>query len=183
MGILSGLLTLLDTTNTILDSSECQKTETISKEFQKVLFLWYFSKKPSKLMDKAEYPHYLSYNCELDDISKFHKKMIDEGYFRISTIEEKLSMLTLLEIKKILNSFSLPTEGKKNVLIQNAIKNISQEKLAKILPKMYSLSQKGIDFIKKHDDCIKLHQHKDLNISWAEYICAKEEGFDFYDTI
>lgn len=187
MRILSSFLSLLnialDTMNIALDVAESQKNEAIKKEYQKTIFLLYFSKKPSRVLDKDKYPHYLSYGYEIKDLSKFHQKMIDDGYFSHSSNEEKLSVLTIPEIKEILNKFNLSGNGKKNVLIQRVIENISQKELARILPVTYSLSKKGLEYLEKNSDYIKLHTYNFLNISVEEYASAKQENQNFLDTI
>lgn len=197
MGFISSFLSLLDTaldaTNALVTVAEnyenekvqeTQKVQEVQEEYQKSVFLWYFSKKPSKILKKTEYPHFFSYECAIENVSTFHQKMVDEEYFYASTDEEKLSMLTIPELKEILKNFELSTKGKKIILIQRILENISSQNLTKYLPeKMYSLSPKGIEYIKEHEDCIKLHQHRNLDISWSEYISAKEEGFNFYDVV
>ena len=88
------------------------------------------------------------------------------------------------DLKNILNKLNLPVVGKKNILIQRILENASNEFLRKNLnTELFSISEKGLNFLTEHDDYIKLHIHGNLDITAYEYYLVHEEGFSFYDTV
>lgn len=153
-------------------------------DYAKAVFLWYFSKRPSPFGQGSSCPRYFLYECGIQDVSAYHKRMIEEGYLEPASTEGKLGLLKVSELKDILARLGLSVTGKKSVLIQRILDNASVEALSQSLTtETYSLSEKGKAFLAEHDDHVKLHRHGYLEIGWREYDAERQPGFGFYDTV
>ena len=76
---------------------------------------------------------YLSYFGE-HTVDKKIKEYIDNGYLKIATNDDKLSFLTIADLKKILKANSLKVSGKKSELIDRIKNNIPNNKYQCYLP-------------------------------------------------
>ena len=135
------------------------------------LFLHSMSSHPVKASSSPdEFPRYVSYDFGIHDPVKFFHDLLKEGYFRESTPSEILKTYTVTDLKKILSDNGEKETGKKTDLIERIEANISPENLP--IPKMYSVSDKGLEFIKQNEEFIKLFRNP-YNITYGEYIATK----------
>lgn len=116
---------------------------------------------------------WLSYKLGIKDPTTKHQEMFDKGYFRKATPSEILNTYRVAEIKEILNSYGVKAEGKKTVLIDTLLEQVTPEELK--LPELFRLSSKGWDFIEQHEDLILLFQNP-YNIKYEEYIAVKNDS-------
>ena len=162
------------------DAPPIKKTDTGS--YAQTIFLWCVGRKATPVMKRDEYPSYLFYDCNIQNASKYHKEMIQEGYLEPAPIADNLATLKLPELKEILQKNGLSTSGKKADLISSIITNIPEKTLSSMFPeKKYILSDKGKAFLEENADYVKLKEHQNWQISPAEYDAAKGSNSRFYD--
>lgn len=150
-------------------------------DYAKTLFLNACSK-VSPLRKKLDYQRYLLYECGITDPVAFHKKLISEGLLREASIPEKIAKLNIPEIKAILLDLGLPVSGKKEELIQRVVDSGNEAVVRKHCTEVtYTASEKGLDFLKEHNDYILIHNHKDWGIDWQEYDKRKRPELSFND--
>lgn len=153
-------------------------------DYAKTLFLWSLSRKPYPIHPRDEYPSYLYYQCGIQNAPKYHEELIKQGYFRPATRAEMLSTYKVDQLKEILSNHELEAKGKKQVLIERIIENIPEDTgINASAETYYVLSESGRTFLDNHDDCVQLHNHGNLQISWDTYQDArrKVKNGSFFD--
>lgn len=146
--------------------------------FHKAVFLNRYSTGIHVMRD-TEYPRYFYYDFGIKSPSSFHKKLIREGYYKLSEISDILESMKISDLKVVLRNLNATTTGKKSELIDRILTSVSPDQLMHILQsdntEFYSLSDKGKKFIEKHADYILLFKHRDkLRIEFEDYISAKK---------
>lgn len=110
--------------------------------------------------------------------------MINEGYLKALSPEEKLPLLTVVTLKEILKKLNLPVSGKKAVLVDRIIHSKNRTILDEYCSTpLYSLSEKGDQYLKQFDDYVEIHRYKNWGISWQEYDSQHKNGDSFYTTV
>ncbi len=127
------------------------------EDYAKAVFLWANSK-PSPVKEDNEYPSYLRYECGIERPSAYHRELIEQGYYRPSTYQERLTQLKVTELKEILSNLSLPQSGKKDELIARVLENIDIATIDNYCKESFSLTELGIQFIEEHADYIEEHK-------------------------
>ena len=118
------------------------------------------------------YPQYYSRECGLTNPALLHQQLISEGYLVRSSILEELRTLKITELKQILQSCGLKVTGKKAELVDRILTNVDVEDLHSFFQSetpCYSLSAKGTEFLKNHEDYIRFHRYTKFGISFDEY--------------
>lgn len=152
-------------------------------DYAKTIFLWAHNK-TSSVKSKEGYARYFLYECGIQDAPAYHKGLIKQGYFQEASDKERLQSLTLPELKRILADLDKPQSGRKEILIERIIENISRDEIEKYIPgELYVLSEIGKKFLEEHTDYVLIHTHKTWGIDWQEYDLKHKEGFSFYDTV
>ena len=162
------------------------KTEdTISNpsDFSKTIFLWNHDN-VSCVREDDDYSRYFIHECDILNPSKYHAKLIEEGYFENASLSLILNSFKIDRLKEILSTNGLINIGKKDVLVERILSNVETYELKSIITENYFiLSARGHEFIRSHFDYVLLHQHKYLNIKWQEYDNNFRSGFTFYDIV
>lgn len=154
----------------------------VPEAFAKAVFLDRIGKKANPVKKRDEYPQYLFYECNIQNASKYHKDMIQEGYLEPAPMADILATMKVPELKEILQNNGLKGTGKKTDLIAAIIENVPEKTLSALFPeKRYVLSEMGKSFLDEHADYIRLSAHQSWNISPAEYDTAKGANGRFYD--
>lgn len=99
--------------------------------------------------------------------------MLHAGYFCEATPAEVLNTYRIKELQEILEKYRIMPIGRKADLIDEILRSIPIKKLK--LPTMYFISDKGMEYIKAHEDLIKLFGNP-YNITYEEYISAKADA-------
>lgn len=152
-------------------------------DYAKTIFLW-ANQKASPVKKRDEYPSYLFYECGIQDAAKYHDKMIKDGFFIPSPVQETLSTLKVDALKEILSSHGQPVSGKKTEIIERILVNVPEEELVAYVSKdSYSLSDTGKKFLEAHNDYVLLHTHRNWGIEYNEYVDELRScpGKSFYD--
>lgn len=93
---------------------------------------------------KNGYPGFWWFEYGVKDVEAVLKSLEKRGFIRYASAKERLPSLTVAELKKILESFSLPVNGKKADLIARAQSGISEEDLSGFIPEpKYTLTDLG----------------------------------------
>lgn len=122
------------------------------------------------------YPQFYSYECGLTNPALLHQQLIGENFFVPSSVSEKLSSLKVVELKQILQSRGLKVSGKKADLIDRILANIDLDDLHIFFQNdeiRYSLSTKGKEFLKSHEDYVRFHRYARYGIKLEKYEYAK----------
>lgn len=154
-----------------------KKNGNSDNDYANAVFLSLHKRKAHK-MNKTAHLGYLSYKLGIHDPVRKYKDMLKEGYFRKATDAEILDTYKVQELKEILENHGHTATGKKADLITAITENIPSEKLK--LPELYSLASKGWEFIKQHDDLIKLFGNP-YKITYEEYMAAKNDMPSYHD--
>lgn len=90
------------------------------------------------------YPGFWWFEYGIKDIEDALKSLEQRGFIRYASAKELLSRLTVAELKKILESFSIPLNGKKSELIARVQSSVSEEELSGVIPEpKYILTDLG----------------------------------------
>ncbi|MBE5849761.1 MAG: hypothetical protein E7298_06310 [Lachnospiraceae bacterium] len=148
-----------------------------TSDYAKTVFLWTLNKKPSPIKKRDAYPEYFFYELGIQNAKEYHENLIRDGFLEEAGIEHYLAALKVDQIKELLSVNGLDTKGKKDELINRIVSTYSAEQLSPIIQeRVYVLSSYGSDFLKEHEDYIKLHQNKNWEISYTEYDNAKYQN-------
>lgn len=152
-------------------------------DYAKTVFLWAHDK-AAPIKSNDSYARYFMYECGINNPAKFHRELIDAGYFVEATVEQMLAALKVSELKEILTVIGQPTTGKKDVLIECIVNNASGALISKYCPeRLYILSELGETFLQEHNDYVMVHKHKSWGVGWKEYDAHKISGRSYYDTM
>lgn len=139
-------------------------------DYNKAVFLnAYGNGKP--LRNNNEYQRYFEFECEITNPQKYHKDLIKTGFLQPSPAKDVILSLKVSELKTICDSLGISKTGKKQDLVDRIASTCSSEQMRSFVKEpLYSLSEKGISYLNEHDDYVKLHNHKNWEITLDEYI-------------
>lgn len=166
------------------DSSTHNNPENVSSEQQEIysttIFLWATRKCHTKdeTQSKSFYQQYLIYDYGISDPVNFYNTLFEQGFYALADAREVLENYKVTKLKTILESAGEKKSGKKEELIQRIINSVPKEMLDQLscTAQLYTLSQKGKEYIKKHEDLIYLHKKRNSwNILLSEYEAAKQQ--------
>lgn len=145
-------------------------------DFSNVNFLRIFEKPRSLSDDPDEFGRSVSYHLHIYDPIKRRNELLDMGYLRVTAPAETLTTYKVPELKAILKNAGLTTTGKKVDLINRIVLSIDIPSLN--LPNMCCISDKGIDFVNRNQDLVKLASNP-YSITYDEYIATKNKLPDY----
>lgn len=152
-------------------------------DYAKTIFLW-SNQKASAIKDKKDYAKYFLHECGIQDASEYHRNLISDGYFKETPIETKLLSLKATDLKTLLKDAGESTTGKKDELVKKILQYVPPDVIEKACPeKTYELSDKGLNFLKVHNDYVLLHKYSRWDVNWQEYNKKHQNGESFYDTM
>lgn len=170
-----------DNNTTILGKSN----DNYTKEQVIALFLKSMSYRVHSLGKKDDYPRYMTYDYNILDVPKFHKELIDSGYFCNAPFEEILKDYKVNDLKELLINKDQNIKGlKKNELVLLALKNISEEEKQSIInqKKLYIVSQLGLDYMENYKEFLTVVDYKKYDINYSLYLEYKKK-LSAYSTI
>ena len=85
-------------------------------DYAKTIFLSLFQK-PFKLNEDNNYARYLTYECGISDVNKYHTELFWQEYIIQAPLFECYSIYTVNELKPLLEEIGQSTKGKKEELI------------------------------------------------------------------
>lgn len=109
--------------------------------------------------------------------------MLLQGFLREATPEEVLQTYTVNELKAILDRCNLPKTGKKADLVLRIVESADLSALD--LPPMCFISDKGKEYVAKHEDLVKLYGNP-YGVTYEEYKATQKEyaySLSYNDTI
>lgn len=163
----------LNKNNQSVNNAPIQKSNA-NNEYANAVFLnmhkakW---RKPHTLEDTAHLAH-KTHKFGVNDPVKKHNDMLRDGYFCEATSAEILNTYRLAELQGMAEKYSLSSEGRKADLIKLILNEVPIRKLK--LPTMYFISDKGMEYIEKHKNLIKIFENP-YKITYEEYMDAKNE--------
>lgn len=171
-----------NTTNTLWHEDDDYKSV-----YAKTIFL-YYCKKTKPIREEDGYPRYFSYDFNIENCTQYHKELIIEGYLQEASINDVLNTLKITELKDFLGLHNLPKTGKKSELVKRILNSISESELNDLTNSysLYSLSNKGIDFLEKHTEYVQLFKNSSYLINIDEYEKTKKKlgkNFSFNDVV
>jgi len=82
-------------------------------------------------------------------------------YIYLCNATETLPLLTVTDLRRILEAASLPTKGKKQELLNRITEHIPEPKLSKLFTlRRYQITEPGKKILTKYDDIIERHGPK-----------------------
>ena len=140
------------------------------QDYTKAIFL--YANSNSEIKSNTDYVRYLIYECGLLNPQKYHKELIEQGYYRLADIAEILNTYKVDELKNILKDSNLKVTGKKLELINRIKEEVPEEVINKIksYKQIYVLSEKGKKFLDENRDYIKIHTHSSWQITIDDYL-------------
>lgn len=110
--------------------------------------------------ENSDYPQYYKYDYYIDPRNST-EKLIKEGFVRLSTSQDALSSLKVVDLKSILEKNNLSQSGRKKELIGRIVENISVEDFSSYIKfRSYMATDKGLDVIDKYSHLINSHKDR-----------------------
>ena len=91
------------------------------------------------------------------DFKKSIKKMFDNSYLEYAPLEYALSKRSVAELKSVLECESLPTKGKKDILVSRILENISHDRFKGFDTAYCLTTDKGKQIISENDHVFFFH--------------------------
>ena len=152
----------------------------ITDVFVKTIFLDSFSRGAHPIMKRDEYAKFFFYDLNIQNAAKYHKGLIEDGYFEPASLEELMDTLRMPEVRDLIKKHGLNSARKKADMIATLMENVPAKDLAALFPtKQYVLSAEGKAFLEEHDDYVRLWQHRGWQISPEEFDKLKSSGGSF----
>ncbi len=177
----------------------------VDKKSANAVLLKWLDRNKTIPTDNERFPVYFYYQYNIQNPLDRIKELIEQGYITIcnTTFEDKLSSLTVAQLKEILKNKNLKTSGNKASLV-NAVLNNFEEKEIKLptLKQKISLTEKGSSLAAKGDidrketinqafkfildgNYLKAYQHiaryeakkpgsRGMGLDWKEEMCKKK---------
>lgn len=117
------------------------------------------------IKEKEDYPQYFFYDYGILNCKELHENMIRENFLQEANIKIILLSKNVDELKKILEECGLKKSGKKIELVERIIENNDFSKID-VSNRIYELSEKGKEFIKKYNYILVLRK---TSISVSEF--------------
>lgn len=141
-----------------------------------------------EVLPAQAYPADLKKEFGISDARLFHRKMIADGYLEPSGVDERLSASSEEEIKAVAEEVGLSTSGTKEEILQRLGLNTTPEQMSKFLPvkEVYSLSEKGKNYLSSHEDLLSLYSHwNQYHVNYNEYasIRSKNPQMPFHEVL
>lgn len=137
------------------------------------------------LKNNADYPYEIRYYLKNIDLKKLHIYLINNNYFIRASIEDVLNTLKVKDLKRILERNGIVPTGRRKTNMEK-IKNISPSKIINYLPNnyknYYSISPKGLEFIKNNYDFILIKKHYNFKIDEELYCNFRNSDHSFFST-
>lgn len=153
-------------------------------EYSQANFLQRFTRKACLISNNPDdFPRSFSYALHIYDPVKMQKLMLAQGFLREATPEEVLNTFTVDKLKAVLDSCGLPKTGKKANLILRILESADISTLN--LPPMCFASEKGKEYVAKHEDLVKLYGNS-YGVTYEEYKATQKEyayKLNYSDTI
>lgn len=144
--------------NTIEDSYQEEK---INKEFQKFIVLWWVNNRQFS-SNKVSYPKYFRNKYFIEKGHTIHNGLLDNGYLRESTQEEKISFLAIDKLKKILGESNLSKTGNKKELVNRVLnEDVDLKFLDEIIS--HTVTPKGKKMLDEYMFILELEKHEYSN--------------------
>ena len=146
------------------------------QDYTKAIFL--YANRNSEIKSNTEYVRYLIYECGLLNPQKYHKELIEQGYYRLADITEILKSYKVDELKNILKDSNLKVTGKKLELINRIKEEVPENVINRIksYKQIYVLSEKGNKFLDENRDYVKIHIHSSWQITIDDYKKDKKQS-------
>lgn len=163
----------------IYDSNATEKNNE-----QKAIFLSKTSRKAMPLYNSDDkYPSTLRFWYDIKNIRQLHVQLINEGYYRESTIKEILDAKTIPEIKELANKYNILAKGNKKDIINQVVEGLNNEQKNSIVSqtRLYSISDKGNDYIERYKDFLILAENYTWDIDLKRLNKLKNEYINITD--
>lgn len=140
----------------VLDSTGDDKSEVLSvdEESANAVLLNWLNRNKTIPADNENFPVYFYYQFNIQNPLDRVKELIKQGYITISntTFEEKLSSLTVAQLKEILKNANVHASGNKNSLINTVLNNFDEKDINfPVLKQKICLTEKGLSLASKGD--------------------------------
>ncbi|MGN0402619.1 MAG: SAP domain-containing protein [Acetatifactor sp.] len=132
------------------------------------LMLWWFE---TATPLKTSFPVYFESECHISNPMKVQSNLLSDGYIELAPALAAISSYKMKELKTIANSIGCSKSGNKSELIERIYSLLDQDDLEKIRLEsaLYTLSDKGKNFLIENYDYVELHRHGKYRISLYEF--------------
>lgn len=99
--------------------------------------------------NSSDYPSYFNYDFGVNNPTKHHQRVIDQGYLESAPLSYSLKNFKVDQLKQILLANNLSDKGKKDALIERIEENVDLSTLN--LEVTYIPTAKGLEHLKKYE--------------------------------
>lgn len=178
----------LSTESIQLNSENTEKNEMdgdngVDSDYIITVFLSLFKKEPQK--KEGKFPTYIHYELGIINEKQYFDEMIKSQFIEPAPQNSVLALLKVSELREILENNGLKKTGNKPILVERILSEADLSQIQILTESYYSLSQKGINFLKSHNDFIRIRQNSQWGIGINEYIQMKDmsNGTKTFDDI
>ena len=119
-------------------------------------------------------PTYYSESAFGRNVKPALERLLANGYLSLGSLEQRISLKTVPDLKAILADNELKVSGTKKELVQRIIANIDFDSLENLFPvNVYCITEKGLDALEPYS-IVKANEVHSLGLSYYRLMQAKE---------
>lgn len=166
-----------------IEENRVDEKNEIDPDYRMTVFLSLFEKSPRKR--KGNFPAYITYELGIINTEQYFDELCEKQFIEPAPKNSVLALLKVSELKEILENNDLKKTGNKPILVERILNEADLSQIQILTESYYSLSQKGLNFLKSHNDFIRIRQNSQWGIGINEYIQMKDisNGTKTFDDI
>lgn len=150
--------------------ADCPSVEGCPLSYLDASALRFWNKKTTDF----QIPSYYSETAFGRNVEPARERLLEDGYLSLGSMEQRIALKTVPELKAILADKELKTSGKKQELVYRIIENFDPDVLEALFPiNVYCITEKGLSALEPYSIVEESKSHS-LGLSYYRLIQAKE---------
>lgn len=150
--------------------ADCPSVEGCPLSYLDASALRFWNKKTTDF----QIPSYYSETAFGRNVEPARERLLADGYLSLGSMEQRIALKTVPELKAILADKELKTSGKKQELVYRILENFDSDVLEALFPiNVYCITEKGLSVLEPYSIVEESKSHS-LGLSYYRLIQAKE---------